>query len=326
MDKLIFNVDETQAGSRLDRYLSAMCPGMSRSRIQSLIEDDHVQVDGRRGKQSQKVKASQSITIKIPDPVTVDLLPESIPLSVLYEDEHLVAINKPRGMVVHPGAGVPNGTLVNAIMAYCTDLSGIGGELRPGIVHRLDRGTSGVILVAKDDSTHQGLSEQFCARTVSKIYHALVVGIPDWKEKVLDAPINRNPNQRKQMAIVPDGRAATTHFRHIGSGDQIAYIQAIPKSGRTHQIRVHISALGYPVLGDDLYGERGNRKRTPPHLKAHIREINGFCLHAYQIQFHHPITHANLVITAPDPEDFKNLVSLANIKMWSEHTDLTPDQ
>ncbi len=324
MDELVFHVEDSHAGCRLDRYLCSVCPDISRSRIQSLIEENHVQVDGRHRKPSLKVKPSQRITIHIPDPTPVTIIPEPIPLSILYEDEHLVAVNKPRGMVVHPGAGVSSGTLVNALMAYCSDLSGIGGEIRPGIVHRLDRGTSGVILVAKDDCTHRGLSLQFTERQVKKIYRALVIGIPDWREKIMDAPIFRNPVQRKQMAIHPDGRAAVTHFNQLGSGDHSAYIQASPKTGRTHQIRVHLSALGFPVLGDELYGERANRKRVPAQLRARLKNMTGFCLHACQIEFCHPVTQETMIISAPEPDDFMEIFALANVVKWSETPGSTP--
>jgi 23S rRNA pseudouridine1911/1915/1917 synthase len=278
-------------GERLDVFVARRWPQVSRSRARKLIESGDVRVDGRAERASYRLSAGQRVSVTLPPPADSEALPEPIALDVLYEDADIIAINKPPGMTVHPAPGHPRSTLVNAILAHCGDLSGVGGVLRPGIVHRLDRDTSGIILVAKNDAAHNHLSRQWKERSVEKVYLALVEGTPRPPEGMIDAPIARDPRNRQRMAIVPGGREAQTAYRVVERFAGAALVEARPRTGRTHQIRVHLAAIGHPVLGDRVYGKASRRARR--HL-----------LHAARITFTHPRTGERMTLEAPLPPDF----------------------
>lgn len=277
---------------RLDRYLAVRFPGFSRSAVQRWIAEGLVLVDGRPAKASQKVAGGQRIQVTVPPPTPEDLVPEARPLDILYEDADLVLLNKPPGEVVHPAPGHSTGTLVQALLAHCTDLTGVGGRLRPGIVHRLDKDTSGVLLVAKNERTFRALQEQFKAREVRKTYLALVHGHPHEPAGRIEAPIGRDPHSRQRMAVVPGGRTAVTRYRVLRSVGSYALVLAQPVTGRTHQVRVHLAFLGHPVAGDALYGPR----RAP-----FPRQF----LHAWCLGFHHPSTGKWMEVRAPLPADLR---------------------
>ncbi len=284
-------VPNEQAGERLDRYLAAALPQFSRSRLQSLIRSGEVQLQGKAARTRETVRTGDVVRLNEPEVVEIEDQAEEIPLEILFEDDDLLVLNKPPGLVVHPGAGNPTHTLVNALLHHCTSLSGIGGKQRPGIVHRLDKDTSGCLLVAKNDATHQELSRQFAAREVKKIYLALVAGTLKKPRGTIEAPIGRHPVQRKKMAIDQRrGRLAKTDYRVLKSGVGVTLVECALHSGRTHQIRVHLQHLGHPVLGDALYG----RKTTAP------RQM----LHAWKLGFTHPRTQERIFLEAPLPQDF----------------------
>ena len=280
-------------GERLDVFVTRMLPQLTRSRVQKLIDDGAIVVTGQRAKAGLRLEPGQRVRVDVPAPVAAAVLPEPIALDVLYEDSDLLAVNKPPGMTVHPAPGHPSATLVNAILAHCDDLSGIGGVLRPGIVHRLDRDTSGVILVAKNDAAHQGLSRQLKERTIEKTYIALVEGTPKPAEGAIDAPIARDQRRRQRMTIIEGGREALTAYRVVERFDGVSLIEARPKTGRTHQIRVHLAAIGHPIVGDRVYG-----KASP--LVA--RQF----LHARRIAFTHPSTGERIDLEAPLTADLES--------------------
>ncbi len=275
-----------RAGERLDVFVARLLPELTRSRVQRLIDDGHVAVAGQRARASLRLEPGQRVSVDVPPAVELDAVAEPIPLDVIFEDEDLLAVNKPAGMTVHPSPGHATSTLVNAILAHCRDLSGIGGVLRPGIVHRLDRDTSGVILVAKNDAAHQALAKQLKDRTVEKTYVALVEGTPKPAEGVIDAPIARDPQRRQRMAVVAGGRASVTAYSVIERFKGTSLIEARPKTGRTHQIRVHLAAIGHPIVGDRVYG-----KASPL--------IGRQFLHARSIVFTHPRTGERMELEAP---------------------------
>ncbi len=274
------------AGERLDVFVARSVPGLTRARVQRLIDEGNVAVAGHRARASLRLAAGQLVRVDVPPPVDGTAMAEAIPLDILYEDADLLAVNKPAGMTVHPSPGHATATLVNAILAHCTDLSGVGGVLRPGIVHRLDRDTSGVILVAKNDEAHHALARQLKDRSVEKTYVALVEGTPRPAEGVIDAPIARDPANRRRMAVVDGGRASVTEYRVVERLPGASLLEVRPKTGRTHQIRVHLAAIGHPIVGDRLYGK-------PSKLVA--RQF----LHAARIVFTHPRTGARMEIEAP---------------------------
>lgn len=280
-----------ESGSRLDQWLAAREPRLSRSRWQELIREGHVQVNGRATKPNAKLRADDRVDFQEPRPVaTENAQPEEIPLAVLYEDADLVVIDKPAGMVVHPAAGHWAGTAVNALLHHCGELSVIGGEHRPGIVHRLDRETSGCLVVAKNDAAHQALAKQFASRTVRKVYLAIAAGPFRQTSGEIDAPIGRHPSDRKKMAVLEKGRAARTSWRVLQELSAGVLVECTLHSGRTHQIRVHLKHLGHPLLGDVVYGKRGGFARQ--------------MLHAWQLGFTHPRTGERVECVAPVPEDF----------------------
>ena len=293
-----FIVKETDAGARLDRFLANSANEFSRSRIQALIRDGFVTVNGAAPRARDIVRSGDRIVLVEPPVQAIDLVPEKIALSVLFEDDDLIVINKPAGISVHPGAGRKRGTLVNALLSHCKNLSGIGGKERPGIVHRLDKETSGCLAVAKNDFAHLELSRQFAARTVDKIYLALVAGKVHGKAGTIVAPIARHRVHRKKMAIAREGgREARTDFKVVRCGGEASLLECRLHSGRTHQIRVHLQHLGHPILGDVVYG--GRRARTFP------RQM----LHAWKLGLDHPRTKKRMHFEAPLPEDFKRAMS-----------------
>jgi len=284
---------------RLDAFLAANEEvGLSRSRIQALIRQGRVTVNGQVPKVRQSLAPGDAIRVEIPDPEPVDMLPEAIPLDVIYEDEDVVVINKARGMVVHPAAGNWTGTLVNALLDHVEDLEGIGGELRPGIVHRLDKDTTGLLVVAKNEQAHQSLSDQIREHTARRVYWALVQGntMPDLGR--VDAPIGRHSGDRKKMAVdTRNGRQAVTHFRVLERFPGYALLECRLQTGRTHQIRVHLSFIGHPVVADPVYGTR----------KAHLGMVPQ-ALHAFQLGFHHPRTGQWLEFTVAPPADMMDVI------------------
>ena len=264
-------------GERIDVFVARRLPDLSRSRVRRLLESGAVLLDGRPARPSHRLTTGQRVRVAVPPPEPDGAQPEAIPLDVLYEDADLLAVNKPAGMTVHPAPGHATSTLVNAVLAHSSDLSGVGGVLRPGIVHRLDRDTSGVILVAKNDAAHQALASQLKERRIEKVYLALVEGTPRPAEGVIDAPIARDPRNRRRMAIVEGGREAVTAYRVVERLRGVALVEARPKTGRTHQIRVHLAAIGHPIVGDALYGH------ASPLVSRQFR-------HAWRITFAHPRT------------------------------------
>lgn len=290
-------VEREQAGSRLDRFLALALPDFSRARLQTLIRDGFVRLNGKRPRSRDLVRTGDNVELTEPPLEKIEAAPEQISLDILFEDDDLLVLNKPAGLVMHPGAGHRQHTLVNALLAHCKNLSGIGGQERPGIVHRLDKETSGVVVVAKNDSTHRHLSKQFAARTMRKIYLALVAGVPRKSQGMIDKPIARHPIHRQRMSIaLRGGRPAKTEYRVLRSGGGMSLLECTLHSGRTHQIRVHLHHLTHPVLGDKLYG--GKRAGTSP------RQM----LHALKLAFHHPRTNELMQFVAPIPADFAEAI------------------
>ena len=298
-----FLVTRAEAGQRLDAYL-ARVSGLSRARIQRLIVAGHVLVEGHPQKSHHRVSASERIHLRIPPATPLSLAPEAIPLDILSEDDDLLVVNKPAGMVVHPGAGRITGTLVHALLAHCKSLPGIGGVERPGIVHRLDRETSGVLVVAKTEVAHQALSRQFKGRLVKKRYLALVHGEVRQDSGRIEAAIGRREHDRKRMGVRQEGgREARTAYRIVRRLSAMTLLELDLETGRTHQIRVHLSHINHPVVGDQMYGGRRERRRAASGLLRADRQM----LHAWRLGFHHPRTGAWLEVTAPIPEDFLRL-------------------
>ncbi len=303
MDLREFVVSQGAAGQRLDQYLAGVS-GVSRARVQRLIADGQVLVGGRPEKPRHHVIAGERIQLRIPPAAPLSLTPEPIPLNILYEDDDLLVLNKPAGLVVHPGAGRTSGTLVHALLAHCQNLPGIGGVERPGIVHRLDRETSGVLVVAKTEAAHQSLSRQFAARVVKKRYLALVHGEVREESGRIEAAIGRREHDRKRMGVrTRGGREARTGFRVVRRMPDMTLLVLSLETGRTHQIRVHLAHIHHPVVGDRVYGGRRERRRAGSDTSRAERQM----LHAWRLGFHHPRTGAWLEFTAPIPEDFLRL-------------------
>lgn len=283
----------TSDGERLDAFLTRRNVDLSRSRIQRLIEDGHVTVDGRSAKASLKIFVGETVILEVPPPSTTHLRPRDIQLAVVHEDEDIIVIDKPAGMTVHPAPGNEDWTLANAVLAHAPNIEGIGGERRPGIVHRLDKDTSGLIVVAKNDRAHIDLSKQFEERTVRKAYFALVVGHPHPEEADVDGPIGRHPKNRQRMAIVSTGRPALTRYRVERLFRDVSLVGVRPKTGRTHQIRVHLASIGHPVVGDLTYGHPA-------------RGLSRQFLHAYELEFRHPSTSESVQFASELPNELRS--------------------
>jgi 23S rRNA pseudouridine1911/1915/1917 synthase len=310
-----FLVDEDDGGERLDSYLSAQIPELSRSRIQKAIKAGEVLVDGAPAlKAAQKVRQGERIGLSFSPPRPLEIVPEDIPLDIVYEDDCLLVVNKAPGMVVHPAPGHERGTLVHALLYHCVNLSGIGGVLRPGIVHRLDAGTSGLLVVAKGDETHIALSRELMERKVSRVYCAIVWGQMPQRTGVIDMPIGRSPSDRKKMAVVSEGgKEAQTTYYVIDSLGPFQYIRLKLGTGRTHQIRVHLSRVGHPVLGDPVYGGRRERRgglagKAAAAADRALSMIERQALHAEELSFIHPATGKLVTFTAPLPDDFRTVL------------------
>ena len=305
-------VPDEEEGERLDRFLADRCSSLSRSRIQTLIGEGVVRVGGKPRRASYRVRAADRVDMTIPAPGSLDLLPEEIPLSVAYEDDDLLVVDKAAGMTVHPAPGCRTGTLVNALLHRCRGLSGINGALRPGIVHRLDRDTTGLMVVAKNDRAHRHLAAQLEARTVSRVYAAIVWGDPGAGR--IEAAIARNPRDRVRMAVREDGRRAVTRFRTC---EQLAFLSLLRvelETGRTHQIRVHMEHAGHPVFGDPAYGGRSRRRGIAPGHRGAARQaldlIGRQALHASSLAFEHPSTGKAASFCSPLPEDMGRVLEL----------------
>jgi 23S rRNA pseudouridine1911/1915/1917 synthase len=294
-DERVIVVPSTSAGERIDRFLANVFPDLSRAQVQRLIEQGLVLYDGRLTRASQSIRPGIAIQVTIPPPIPTELVPEPIPLDVVYEDADIAVINKPAGMVVHPAPGHARGTLVNALLARYPDLA-IGGEVRPGIVHRLDRDTSGLLVIARHDHAMRDLIAQQQARRMRKLYLALVVGRPP-ESGTIDAPIGRDPRDRLRMAVVPDGRPARTHYRLLATFGDYSLLEVQLETGRTHQIRVHMRYLGYPIVGDPVYGPR----RSHGHLSRQF-------LHASKLGLFHPRDGQWREYTAPLPTDLATVL------------------
>jgi len=305
--ELIFPADSEP--SRLDQVLGAL-EGMTRSMARRLIESGLVTVDGTPQKPSLKLRGGEMITVIIPPPTPAEPLAEEIPLEILYEDSDLVVVNKPAGMVVHPGAGNAGGTLVNALLGHCHDLSGIGGELRPGIVHRIDKDTSGILVVAKNDQAHRSLSKQFKEHTVKRVYLALVFGSPKSDKGKIETIIGRHPVDRKRMSgLARRGKQAVTHWQAIQRYKGLTLIRLKLETGRTHQIRVHLSEAGHPLAGDPVYGGSGRLANIhDPQLVALIKGLGRQALHAKTLGFIHPATCEYMEYDTELPEDMARII------------------
>jgi 23S rRNA pseudouridine1911/1915/1917 synthase len=307
-----FIAEKGQGGMRLDAFLAASIPGLTRSQAKRLIEMEHVTVDAYVAKPSHLIKAGEKITVKIPPPVEPSAEPQDIPLDVIYQDSDIIVVNKPVGMVVHPAAGHPDGTLVNALLAHCKDLSGIGGELKAGIVHRLDIGTSGAIIAAKNDNAHVELQKQFKARTVGKTYGALVMGSMREDKGEFDSALGRHRSKRKKISShTRKGRQALTQWRVLERfGTQLTWVEIDLKTGRTHQIRVHFAEAGHALVGDPLYGgERKLKRITDSGVRRALEGFERPALHAWRLSIDHPRTGKRMDFKAPLPEDLKYLLS-----------------
>jgi 23S rRNA pseudouridine1911/1915/1917 synthase len=298
-DQVTLTVEPSFDDVRLDRFVAEAGSGLTRARVAKLIAEGRVIVDGRvADKPSQKVAAGSAVTVTIPDAAPSAILAEDIPLTIVYEDASLLVIDKPAGMVVHPAAGHREGTLVNAVLAHCGgSLSGVGGVARPGIVHRLDKLTSGLIMVAKSDAAHHGLAAQLKSRALSRTYLAVVKGIPKEAAGVIDAPIGRDPKERKRQGVVEGGRTAVSRYVVLQRLKGAALVQVALETGRTHQVRVHMRHLGHPVLGDVLYSRAAGKDR-----------IGRQALHAWKLTFVHPVTGETMSFTAPPPPDILKLI------------------
>lgn len=298
----VFIVNKKETNNRIDRYLTEKKDGLSRVAIQRLMEQEKILVNGKKAKPSYKIQENDQITIEEEKPREVKLKAQDIPVEIIYEDTDIIVVNKPKGMVVHPANGNPDGTLVNAIMAICKDsLSGIGGEIRPGIVHRIDKDTSGILIIAKNDKAHINLSEQIKNHEVQKTYIAMVRGIVKENEATINMPIGRSTKDRKKMAVTKNGKEAITHFKVMERYTQhnCTLLEVKIETGRTHQIRVHLSQIGYPILGDTVYSNGKNEWG-----------IQGQCLHAKSLKFKHPITGKEMFLEAQLPEYFKKIVDM----------------
>lgn len=301
MEKLLFTVEEQYEDERVDKYLSMFVDDFSRSYLQKLIESGSITVNGKQIKPSLKLKSDDLVEVIVPDSIVPDIEPENIPLDIVYEDDDVLVVNKPKNMVVHPSNGHFSGTLVNALMYYCKDnLSGINGVLRPGIVHRIDQNTTGSVIICKNDIAHKSIAEQLKEHSVDRRYHAIVHGVIQEEEGTIHTLIGRNPSDRMKMAVVnSNGKDAVTHFRVLKRFKDYTYVECKLETGRTHQIRVHMAHINHPILGDNVYSNR----------KSEFK-LEGQCLHAKILCFKHPVTGEIINTDAPLPEYFEYLLSI----------------
>lgn len=299
---ILLTADEQCAGTRVDAYLAQADIGLSRSGAQKLLSDERVTVNGVPAAKKYLIKNGDIISVSVPPPVEAEVKPQAIPLEIAYEDSDLLVVNKPKGMVVHPAAGNYDGTLVNALLAYCgAELSGINGVIRPGIVHRIDKDTSGLLIVAKNDFAHRGLAEQIKIHSFTRVYEAVVCGNVKQDCGTVDAPIGRHPVQRKKMAVTAEhSRHAVTHYEVLQRYQGYTHLRLRLETGRTHQIRVHMSYLGHPVAGDEVYGKKG---------KGAAAKLNGQCLHAKYISFSHPRDGREVSVDSSLPDYFTDFLS-----------------
>ena len=298
MEPILLRASEESKNQRLDAFLASSLDGLTRSQVTRLIESGEVAVDGRAVSKSYKLAGGEDIAVTLPEPEPVEAVPQDIPLDVVYEDADVIVVNKPSGMVVHPAPGHPDGTLVNALLYHCAGtLSGIGGALRPGIVHRIDRDTSGLIIAAKNDAAHQYLSAQLADHTLARTYECIVVGALREDRGTVNAPIARHPTDRKRMAVVAGGREAVTHWEVIARYPGYTHVRCRLETGRTHQIRVHMAYIGHPILGDTVYG-----------AKKEVPGLTGQCLHAVGLRFLHPRTHEVVELSCPLPDEFTRML------------------
>jgi 23S rRNA pseudouridine1911/1915/1917 synthase len=307
---LTFSVLSTDAGQRLDAFLAAHIEGWSRARLQRLIEDADVLVNGLVAKSSYKLHANDQIEVELTPPPSTAFAPENIPLDIVFEDDDLIVVNKPAGMVVHPAAGADAGTLANALAYHFAQLSNAAGAARPGIVHRLDKGTSGLLVAAKTESAHENLADQFRAREVFKSYLALVHGHVEKKTDQIDQPIARDPRNRIRMAIVRGGRPALSIYRVRKRFERFTLLDIELKTGRTHQIRVHLAWLKHPVVGDEVYGGGRDKTVNDAQVRAQISRLGRQFLHAEQLGFSHPRTGEEVRFTAQPPDDLRHLLEV----------------
>ena len=295
MEKRLLTTTESDTGTRLDAYLAANLEATTRSAAVKLIEGGHVTVNGKIPAKNDKLRPGETVGVTLPEAGGVDLIPQDIPLDIVYEDADVIVVNKPKGLVVHPAPGHSDGTLVNALLYHCGDsLSGIGGEKRPGIVHRIDRDTSGLIIAAKNDAAHVSLSAQLQGHTLSRVYRCIVTGNLRQDSGTVDAPIARHPVDRKKMAVVAGGRRAVTHWTVLERFQGFTYVECRLETGRTHQIRVHMAYTGHPILGDTVYGS-----------KKEVKGLQGQCLHAVGLRFIHPRTGEAVELSCPLTEEFE---------------------
>ena len=299
METVFLTATPEEKGCRLDQFLSDRLEELTRSAAQRLLEEGQVLLGDKPLKKNYKLTGGETIEVNLPDPEPIDAVPQNIPLDIAYEDDDLLVINKPKGMVVHPAPGNPDGTVVNAVLYHCGDsLSGIGGAFRPGIVHRIDKDTSGLLIIAKNDRAHLYLSEQLKDHTLSRTYEAVVIGNLKEDCGTVDAPLGRSPKDRKKMAIVPDGRRAVTHYEVIARYPGYTHVRCKLETGRTHQIRVHMAHIGHPILGDTVYG----------HKKKELGQESQ-CLHAGILCFSHPRDGHPVMVMADLPEYFKDVLA-----------------
>ena len=293
------------AGGRVDAWLAAQAEDLTRSAVQRLLEDGRITCAGAPLSKNYRLRGGETLELSLPEPEPAELQPQAIPLDVVYEDADVIVVNKPKGLVVHPAPGHPDGTLVNALLYHCGDsLSGVGGALRPGIVHRIDRDTSGLIIAAKNDFAHQGLAAQLQDHTLARTYECLVCGNLREDSGTVDAPIGRSSADRKKMAVVPGGRRAVTHWEVLARYGAVTHVRCRLETGRTHQIRVHMAYMGHPILGDTVYGS-----------KKPVPGLQGQCLHAVGLRFIHPRTGALIELSCPLPEEFQ-----AQLRKWEGRT------